>query len=686
MPSTRARKTAAVPPASSVSDVPPPEDSAPRKTARKTPARKTATRKKAVEAAVVMEAPIAAEAAPAPKTAAPAKASRKRATPRRKVVDEPTVVVPVPVPEPAPNLDPGPGPGPVGAASAAIEPVATEEAPVVPAKAPRKRAAPRQRAKAPAEVPAPLPDEPVVAPPVAPGPPPQRHSEVTLVQDGFGQRIEWSPADDCPAPLLDCVAALRGPDGGLDPSQDEAWLRLQAVAQSHGHELRIAAAVWAAVARGRDVRWRVHLLEQAYPEGAGSAALRALWADGAPRLAPYHLEGALFAACAGRALLADDAGLDPAPQAFLAAQLLARHCGVQRVLVLRPEAVAPLWQRLRLQAGLDGSVQIRFASTVPADGWQPEFVIVDDLHPWPEGPPCAHVRALQAAYALVLMQEPADRPQVLADWLAWLDVDGLGAARRLRQRHLTEAGWQALDRLRDTLGSVMLRRTRSRWLQPVPGRRDKLHWTGVDDTERVRFLEGLRRLEPVVDRWRRVGYVSDLDQLAVREVLQGWREAGALDTAAKVEAVRSLWSQGREEGAVLHLVAADPAAAKCWAAALQATGLPVRHEAHEAAVWVGDAVAAPDAPATPARAWRIALSLPWPADQTVADGGPSTTYLVGEGGLDEQRLLLRCCDAGADAVLSDATLFCQGAALARRIDVLAALLDRGQEAVFRNAC
>lgn len=702
MPSTRARKTAAVSTPSPEVDAPSPALDTPTPTA---PARKTARR----PAAKGAEAANDAVTAPAVKSTAKPVAARK-ATTRKKKVEAPAtdeVAVPPLVEAVAPVTD--------AAAEATVAAPAPSPAPKARKAAPaaaRKRAAPRKRAEPVAdEAAAPAPvmpglaaddtnvpvlteeppveparDEPMaetevvaeaVAPPAVPA---RRWSEITLATDAFGQRLVWQGADECPEALAQHAASMEG-DDGLDPLRDDAWLQLQALAEAHGHELRIDPTAWRAVARGRDVRWRVHHLEQAYPEGTASAALRGLWADGAARLAPFHLEGALFAACAGRCLLADEAGLDPLPQALLAMHLFARHFGVQRVLVLCPQAAAPRWQRARLQAGLDDGVQVRLAAAVPADGWSPELVIVDDLHRWPDAPPCAEVRTLTAPYALVLMHEPAERPQVLADWLAWLDTDRLGPARQLRRRHQGDAGWHTLDKLRETLDAVMLRRTRGRWLQPVPGRRDRLVWVPQEAAQQVPLAEGLHRLDPVLERWRRVGYVSDLDQLVVHEVLAGWRAADAAASPAKLQALQGLWQQAAAAGHALLVLVDCAAAAGRLAEALQQQGLPARAgEGEDAAVVrLGDAAA-------PLR--RICATLPWPAAKPcheAGQGGAPLVYLLTEGGLDEHRLLLRCRDPEADAVLADPARFCQGPALVRRMATLAALRDQCHEALLRHA-
>ena len=58
----------------------------------------------------------------------------------------------------------------------------------------------------------------------------------------------------------------------------------------------------------------------------------------------YQAEGALFAVQAGRSLIGDDMGLGKTIQAIAAAEILARHFGVTRVLVICPTSLKYQWQ------------------------------------------------------------------------------------------------------------------------------------------------------------------------------------------------------------------------------------------------------------------------------------------------------------------------------------------------------
>ena len=135
--------------------------------------------------------------------------------------------------------------------------------------------------------------------------------------------------------LFDKVAGWALPWDRLDGL--DALVRMAA---DSGHELRCYDDVWQFVAQIRDGERRQAALAEAYPKGAKDKALAKLLKV---KLYPYQAEGALFAARAGRALIGDEMGLGKTIQAIAAAELFARHFGVQRVLVVCPTSLKHQW-------------------------------------------------------------------------------------------------------------------------------------------------------------------------------------------------------------------------------------------------------------------------------------------------------------------------------------------------------
>ena len=107
-----------------------------------------------------------------------------------------------------------------------------------------------------------------------------------------------------------------------------------------GHAVRIYDDALNFIAEQRDAEHRRRILDAAYPQGARSPALKDIVKI---RLYPYQAEGALFAAHAGRVLLGDEMGLGKTVQAIAAAELLARHFGVERVLIVCPTSLKYQW-------------------------------------------------------------------------------------------------------------------------------------------------------------------------------------------------------------------------------------------------------------------------------------------------------------------------------------------------------
>ena len=109
-----------------------------------------------------------------------------------------------------------------------------------------------------------------------------------------------------------------------------------AMAAKSGHEFRAYDDALDFVAGRRDADRRAAKLAQVFPHGAADPKLLALLK--AP-LYPYQAEGALFAVRAGRALIGDDMGLGKTIQAIAATEILARHFGISKVLVVWPTSL-----------------------------------------------------------------------------------------------------------------------------------------------------------------------------------------------------------------------------------------------------------------------------------------------------------------------------------------------------------
>jgi len=380
------------------------------------------------------------------------------------------------------------------------------------------------------------------------------HSEIRLDHAGPRQ-VRFHPGSACPPKLLaqaerrfDAAAgwALRPECQGEVP----AFVR---AARAAGHDLRVGDDVWSFIAQMRDAERREQTLAQAYPKGARDRTLHKLLKV---RLYPYQAEGALFAARAGRALLADEMGLGKTVQAIAAAELMARHFGVQRVLVVCPTSLKHQWKAefakfadrsaqaihgLRPQRELQWrentfcrivnyEMLARDADLIAA--WAPELVIADEaqrIKNWSTVAARA-LKRIASPYALVLTGTPLEnRLEELISIVQFVDQHRLGPTWRMLDEHQLRddagrvIGYRALDRIQQTLAPVMLRRRKAEVLAQLPERVDSRLFVPLTPQQRVHHDENGDTVVRIVGRWRKTGYLSDVDQRRLQCALQNMR-------------------------------------------------------------------------------------------------------------------------------------------------------------------
>ena len=157
-------------------------------------------------------------------------------------------------------------------------------------------------------------------------------SELYLRNEGK-RRVHFRAGMDCPREVKEAAAALFDLDrDGMLPDDRFGELEpFMAMASKSGHEFRVYDDTLDFIAGRRDAERRASNLEQLFPRDAADPGLQTLLKV---PLYPYQAEGALFAVRAGRALIGDDMGLGKTVQAIAATEILARHFGVSRVLVI----------------------------------------------------------------------------------------------------------------------------------------------------------------------------------------------------------------------------------------------------------------------------------------------------------------------------------------------------------------
>ncbi|MCZ7656332.1 MAG: DEAD/DEAH box helicase [Xanthobacteraceae bacterium] len=383
-------------------------------------------------------------------------------------------------------------------------------------------------------------------------------SELYLRNDGR-RAVYFRAGTECPPPLRAAAEPLfdTARDGLLRDGRFDALERFVAEASQCGHELRVYDDTRDYIAGRRDAERRARLLNEQFPRGAADPKLQKLLSV---RLYPYQAEGALFAVRAGRALIGDDMGLGKTVQAIAAAEILARHFGVGKVLVVCPASLKYQWQSefvrfagrrregaVRVISGgrvqrqqefaLDDFCKITNYEKLQPDldliaAWSPDLVIVDEaqrVKNWNTVAARA-LKRIDSPYAIVLTGTPLENKlEELISIVQFVDQHRLGPTWKLLHEHQRRdeagrvVGYTGLDRIGRTLAPVMVRRRKSEVLRQLPSRTDQNLLVPMTDAQMVHHRENAEIVAKIVQRWRRTRFLSDSDQRRMTCALQNMR-------------------------------------------------------------------------------------------------------------------------------------------------------------------
>ncbi|MDY0329040.1 MAG: DEAD/DEAH box helicase [Thiomonas sp.] len=381
-------------------------------------------------------------------------------------------------------------------------------------------------------------------------------SELYLRNDGR-RTIHFRAGTDCPPAVVKAAGRLFDAERGWVLPQDRfsALERFIALAARSGHELRAYDDALDFVAGQRDAQRRAATLDALFPHGIDDPRLKKLLK--AP-LYPYQAEGALFAVRAGRALIGDEMGLGKTIQAIAAAEILARHFGVSRVLVICPTSLKYQWQseiarfcgresriisggRAQRQKdyGLDDFCKItNFEKLQPdldlIDAWAPELVIVDEAQRVKNWNTLAAraLKRIDSPYAVVLTGTPLENKlEELISIVQFVDQHRLGPTWKLLHEHQVKdeggrvTGYTGLERIGQTLAPIMLRRRKAQVLAQLPARTDQNLLVPMTEPQMAYHKENADTVARIVQRWRRMKFLSDQDQRRLTCALQNMRMA-----------------------------------------------------------------------------------------------------------------------------------------------------------------
>lgn len=236
----------------------------------------------------------------------------------------------------------------------------------------------------------------------------------------------------------------------------------------------------------------------------------------------YQLRGAVFLACRGRAILGDEMGLGKTLMSLAAVELLARERGISRVLVVAPQSVKYQWEgEIRrftkravqvIEGGPDDRKDqyseptfyrlVNYEQVVrdrdAINAWKPDVIVLDEaqrIKNW-ESKTSRAVKKLVSRYAVVLTGTPLENKlEELYSIVQFVDERRFGPAFQFLQDHRVLddkgnlVGYRNLDKIRERLEPIFLRRTRAEVLTQLPGRTDNTVFVELSAEQRVPYEE-----------------------------------------------------------------------------------------------------------------------------------------------------------------------------------------------------
>ncbi len=373
---------------------------------------------------------------------------------------------------------------------------------------------------------------------------------------GLRREIRFRAGQNAPARLLALARRYFDDTGTLK----ERCLRdfpsfLNTISRDDGHEVRCYDDVMAFVAEHQDAAHRRAVVEAQLSEGIDSPVFDTLLKA---TLYPYQRQGALFAVQAGRCLIGDDMGLGKTVQAIAAAELMVRLFGVAKVLVVSPTSLKYQWKS-EIESFADRSVTVieglndqrrtlyrddSFFKLVNYElihrdmamirEWGPDLIILDEaqrIKNW-QTRTAKCVKELDSPFAIVLTGTPIEnRIEELHSIMEFVDRHHLGPLYRFVHTHrVTDGGgkvvgYRNLERVRQSLKGVMIRRKKDEVLRQLPGRIDKNFFVPLTPEQWEIHDEHREIVAKLVAKWRRFKFLCEADQKRLQVALATMRMA-----------------------------------------------------------------------------------------------------------------------------------------------------------------
>ncbi|MDP3042755.1 MAG: DEAD/DEAH box helicase [Candidatus Omnitrophota bacterium] len=311
------------------------------------------------------------------------------------------------------------------------------------------------------------------------------------------------------------------------------------------------ALLFVAMAKDADIRRR--RVEKKFPRSGQDAAFEDLLKA---KLYPYQKEGALFAAIAGRCIIADDMGLGKTLQAIAASEIMADCFGIEKALIICPTSLKHQWEKeiqrfshrsVQVVQGLLSKRQLSYKQesffkianydVIHRDiraiaGWKPDIIILDEaqrIKNW-RTRLARSVKKLYSPYAIVLTGTPLEnRLEELHSIVGFIDKHHLGPLFRFRHTHeiIDETGraigYRNLNKLGESLKPILIRRRKEKVLAQLPGRIEKEYFVAMTAGQSAIHEENREITARIVNKWKRYKFLSEEDKQRLMMALQNMR-------------------------------------------------------------------------------------------------------------------------------------------------------------------
>lgn len=381
------------------------------------------------------------------------------------------------------------------------------------------------------------------------------YSEIFL-HYGLNREVCIKTGRDAPPELRTWIKKLFGSNGRLKENYILNFPKyLSRLPSKNGHEVRCHDDVMAYIAEHQDRAHRQQIIHSQFEKGIDSPLFSNIIKT---RLYPYQREGALFALKAGRCLIGDDMGLGKTIQAITATELMAKLFRIEKILIVSPTTLKYQWKgeiekfssrkvmviegfnQQREQQYRENSFykilnyEVVFRDLEKIKTWSPDLIILDEaqrIKNW-KTRTARTVKQLQSPFALVLTGTPIENKiEELHSIVEFIDRRPLGPLYRFLYNHriVDEGGkvigYKDLQTVRETLGTIMIRRKKAEVLKQLPERIDKNVFVPLTKEQGIIHDENYDIVVKLVAKWRRYKFLCEADQRRLMIALTRMRMA-----------------------------------------------------------------------------------------------------------------------------------------------------------------